>query len=347
MEFNWKLTTALICCYGFFKELKPSEPFLTPYLNSTYKHLTLEELSSEVYPIWTYSYLVVLFVVFLVADALRYKPLIITEGLAYLATRVLLIWAHGVLSMQFMQIAYGVATGTEIAYYSYIYALVPTEHYQKVTAWLRGAVLLGRFMAGFIGQLLISLKWTNYLVLNYISFVCVTVAFLLSICLPMPANTSDSNNVFLVDNTRGDEDTRTNCLGKWRLSLLSLFKAFKKSYSNKTLLQWSIWWALATCGHLQIGNYIQNLWEETQGPGKSTLNGGVEAAGTLCGAIVALLLSFIKVEWGIMGQMLLGCISVLDAALLFIMARTGSIWMSYITYVCYRMSYTFLITIAR
>ena len=346
MEFNWKMTTGLLCSYGFFKELKPSEPFLTPYLNSTYKQLTLEALSSEVYPIWTYSYLVVLFIVFLITDALRYKPLIITEGLAYLATRILLIWANGVLAMQFMQIAYGVATGTEIAYYSYIYALVPREHYQKVTGYLRGAVLLGRFMAGFLGQLLISLKLTNYLVMNYISFACVILAFVLSIFLPMPA--SNSGNVFLISDAGTDEDEKRTHLKRWQISILSLFKAFKESYSNRTLLQWSLWWALATCGYLQIGNYVQNLWEEIQGPDKSgSLNGGVEAAGTLGGAIVALVLSFLNVRWGIIGEMLLGCLSLTDAILLVIMAKAENVWIAYVTYVCYRMSYTFLITIAR
>ncbi len=150
MEFSWKITTSLICSYGFFKEMKPSEAFMTPYLNSTYKHLTLEEINSQIYPVWTYAYLVTLFFVFLVTDKLRYKPLIILEGLAYLTTRVLLIWGSGVLAMQFMEIAYGVATGTEVAYYSYIYALVPTEHYLKVTGFLRSAVLLGSFSANVI-----------------------------------------------------------------------------------------------------------------------------------------------------------------------------------------------------
>lgn len=326
--------------------MKPSEPFLTTYLNSTYKNLSSEVLSSEVYPIWTYSYLVVLFIVFLVTDALRYKPLIITEGLAYLTTRILLIWANGVLAMQFMQVAYGVATGTEIAYYSYIYALVPTVYYQKVTAWLRGAVLLGRFMSGLIGQLLISLKVTNYLFLNYISFASVIVACIVSLFLPMPK--SNSGNVFLVNDATSEEGNKESYMTKWKLSILKLFKAFKQSYSNKTLLQWSIWWALATCGYLEIGNYIQNLWKEVQGADESKyLNGGVEAAGTLTGAIVAFVLSFVKFRWGVIGELLLGFISLLDAVLLVIMARTSNVWIAYVTYVCYRMSYTFLITIAR
>ncbi len=29
---HWIYATVMLCCYGFFKEFKPSEPFLTPYL---------------------------------------------------------------------------------------------------------------------------------------------------------------------------------------------------------------------------------------------------------------------------------------------------------------------------
>ena len=29
---GWLYATVVLCCYGFFKEFKASEPFLTPYL---------------------------------------------------------------------------------------------------------------------------------------------------------------------------------------------------------------------------------------------------------------------------------------------------------------------------
>ena len=201
-----------------------------------------------------------MFVVFLVTDGLRYKPLIIIEGVAYLTTRILIIWGNGVLAMQFMQVAYGVATGTEIAYYSYIYALVPTEHYQKVTSYLRAVVLIGRFMAGAIGQLLVSFKVTSYLVLNYVSMCSVSIALVLSLLLPMPK--VSTGNVFVVKHqteTHESGPEKSSWLRSWKDSLRTLFQAFKESYSNHTLLVWSVWWALATCGYLQIGNYVQNL----------------------------------------------------------------------------------------
>ena len=54
----------------------------------------------------------------------RYKPVIVFEGLAYIATWCMLLWANGVVWMQFMEFAYGIATSTEVAYFTYIYAKV-------------------------------------------------------------------------------------------------------------------------------------------------------------------------------------------------------------------------------
>ena len=48
----------------------------------------------------------------------------ISIGLAYIGTWALLLWAKSLLAMQFMQFVYGVATSTEVAYYTYIYAKV-------------------------------------------------------------------------------------------------------------------------------------------------------------------------------------------------------------------------------
>lgn len=39
----WFLPTALLCAYGFFASLRPSEPFLTPYLLGPDKNLTERE----------------------------------------------------------------------------------------------------------------------------------------------------------------------------------------------------------------------------------------------------------------------------------------------------------------
>ena len=61
-----------------------------------------------------------------------------------------------------MQVAYGLATSTEVAYYTYIYAKVSREHYQKVTSFTRVSLLMGRFLAGVAAQILASTQILDY-----------------------------------------------------------------------------------------------------------------------------------------------------------------------------------------
>ena len=339
----WWYQTILLCLYGFFKEMKPSESFLTPYLRETPKNFTDEQLVNEIYPVSTYANLVALFLVFFITDFLRYKPVIIAEAVAYLATRVFLIWGTSVLSMQLMQVAYGVAMGAEVAYYSYIYAAVTVEHYQKVTSFTRAAILVGRMMAGILGQLLISLDLTGYLTLNYVSFASVIVALLFSLVLP---GVPSSAHAF---NTRHEGHSWYRQLGlQWKAYLIDFIQGFKNCYSRQLLLRWSVWWAVATCGELQVENYVQNLWDEIWPSHEHKIyNGGVTAMTHLFSSTIAVLLAFTKINWTIWGELCLAVFSIIDCFLLFIMADTNNIWVAYCSYVLFRVIYTFLITIAR
>jgi thiamine transporter 2/3 len=339
----WLYQTILLCFYGFFKEMKPSESFLTPYLREAPKNFTDEQLVNEIYPVSTYANLVALFLVFFITDFLRYKPVIIAEAVAYLVTRVLLIWGTSVLSMQLMQVAYGFAIGAEVAYYSYIYAAVTVEHYQKVTSFTRAAILVGRMIAGILGQLLISLDVTGYLTLNYISFASVIAAFLFSLVLP---SVPSSAHAF---NTSYEGYSWYRQLGlQWKAYLIDFIQGFKNCYSRRVLLRWSIWWALATCGELQVENYVQNLWDEIWPSSEHKIyNGGVTAISHLFASTIAVLLAFTKINWTIWGELCLAVFSIIDCFLLFIMAGTNSIWVAYCSYVLFRIIYTFLITIAR
>ena len=66
--------------------------------------MTTSEVYHDVYPIWTYSYLAVLILVFLFTDLAKYKPVIVLEGFAYILTWVLLTWGTGLPAMQMMQV---------------------------------------------------------------------------------------------------------------------------------------------------------------------------------------------------------------------------------------------------
>ena len=395
----WVYTTMVLCLYGFFKEMKPSEPFLTPFLKGFHNNLTESQLE-QIYPVWTYSYLGILAIALLVTDLARYKPIIITEALAYLATRIILLAGHSVAIMQLMQFAYGVATATEIAYYAYIYAAVSSHHYQKVTSYTRMAILCGRSCAGFLGQILVSLHAADLYTLNIISTVSVCIALVLALLLPnvdssyLQSNNDDVQPNAIISNanqmsqtpetTMYTENQQVNFspdptlesqlqdnsknntimhpevknnqampLG-WKQQILHFFYLFalqiKSIYSNRIILRWSLWWALATCGELQVGNYVENLWDviyPSRQHNEEVYNGLVLAIGTLLGAAAALGLAYVKFDWCIFGELMAGIVSILDGFLLLVMSLTNQIWLCYACYIIFRASYALLITIAR
>lgn len=57
----------------------------------------------------------------------------------------------------FLQINYSVVTSTEVAYFSYIYSVIPFEKYQRATGYLRSAMLTGYTFGASLSQMLVSL----------------------------------------------------------------------------------------------------------------------------------------------------------------------------------------------
>lgn len=68
---QWLKISLVLCSFGFFRALKPSEPFVTEFITGEWRNVTAEQVNREVYPISTYSYLAQLIVVFLVTDIVR------------------------------------------------------------------------------------------------------------------------------------------------------------------------------------------------------------------------------------------------------------------------------------
>ncbi|XP_053315905.1 thiamine transporter 2 [Spea bombifrons] len=362
---GWVYPTVLLCIYGFFTFLRPSEPFLAPYLTGPEHNLTVEQVTNSIFPVWTYSYLAILLPVFLLTDYLRYKPVIILQGLSFIVTWVLLLFARGVPGMQGMEFAYGLVTATEVAYYSYIYSVVDTEHYQKVTSYCRSITLVGFTVAAVLGQILVSLAGVSYFYLNVITLVSVSVAFISSFFLPMPSKSmffhrkavgevapkssqpqlSSEQEIGIEPITEMGPDKAEN-KGFFQVLWL-LCKDLKVCYSSKQLIYWSLWWALSTAGYNQVVNYVQVLWEHVAPAHNAAVyNGGVEAVSTFLGALAALLVGFVKVNWELTGELALAIFSAVDAGALFLMDYTNNIWVCYTGYLIFKSSYMLLITIA-
>ena len=79
---------------------------------------------------------------------------------------------------------------------------------------------------------------------------------------------------------------------------------------------------------------------------QQSLNGGIEAISTLLSAITVFGVGFITIDWKRWGNVALICVNGLSATVLYFMANTSEIWVAYIGYLAFRISYQVLMTIA-
>ncbi len=127
-----------------------------------------------------------LFPIFLATDYLCYKPVLVLQATSLVVTYVILLKAQGMLAMQLLEFFFGLATASDVAYYSYIYSVVEPAHYQKVTGYCRSITLFGSAAGSLIGQLLLSVAKVQLLHLVIITLTSAAVAFIAPWFLPMP-----------------------------------------------------------------------------------------------------------------------------------------------------------------
>ncbi|XP_006861994.1 PREDICTED: thiamine transporter 2 [Chrysochloris asiatica] len=373
-SYSWIYPTVILCLFGFFSMMRPSEPFLIPYLSGPDKNLTNQEITNEILPVWTYSYLVLLLPVFVLTDFVRYKPVIILQGISYMVTWLLLLFGQGVMAMQAVEFFYGMVTATEVAYYAYIYSVVSPEHYQKVSSYCRSITLVAYTVGSVLAQLLVSLANVSYFYLNVISMVCVSMAFLFSLILPMPKKSmffhakaskdmqkSPRTNAELNELHKTEPSEMLTISRNLDVSQLSSsklenvavrvfvqwFRDLRECYSSKRLFYWSLWWALSTAGFNQVLNFVQLLWDyKAPSQNSSIFNGAVEAIATFKAALAAFAIGYVKVNWNLLGELALGVFSFANAGALFLMHYTSNIWVCYTGYLIFKSGYMLLITIA-
>ncbi|RXN18730.1 thiamine transporter 2-like protein [Labeo rohita] len=377
---DWKYPTSLLCIYGFCSTVKPLEPFLIPFLTGPDKNLTMEQVTSQIFPVWTYSYLTVLVPVFLLTDWLRYKPIVVFQCVALFITTAMLLWCNGVPEMQAVQFTYGVVTSCDVAYFTYLYSIVDLKHYLKATSYCRTAQLLGYLTGSVLGQILVSLELMSYNHILVFTLVLTGIALSTSVLLPMPktsmffhkkrsasdgeghagteedvqsngqkdgAELDGSKPQQQMQEDSSDCDNSSSKTGGCGYVLLRLWRDFLQCFSSRTLLIWSAWWALATCGYNQTVNYVQSLWEHVEPSSNFTVyNGGVEALSNLFGAAAAYGIGFSSADWSRWGEVTLGTLSALEGGALFAMVFSANIWVCYCGYIIFKSLYMLLITIA-
>jgi thiamine transporter 2/3 len=248
----------------------------------------------------------------------------------------------------------------------------------RATSFVRAAVQGGECLAYVIGQSIISFKWGTYKTLNYISIGCVSSIFFFTLLLPNVSwrnvVTSDcstslkSNDAVVFRDRPSDKSSPQTYMQFATYRLKMIWRDFKAIYSNAFVIKWSLWWALATCGLFQVGNYIQTLWGTVQSDSDNSdvYNGITEAVNTALGAnmlllvraaryvlyqflgtVTILLMQLVHVNWTKWGELTLAVLSLVDCALLILLSQAQNVWVMYTAYVTYCVLYQMMITIAQ
>ncbi|XP_075905469.1 reduced folate transporter [Nelusetta ayraudi] len=360
-----KLAVLFLCFYGFMSSIKPGEPFITPYLLSPEKNFTREEVTNEITPVLTYSYMAVLVPAFLLTDFLRYKPVLVIQGVSQVVIWVLLLLGTTLLQMQFMEFFYGITMACRVAYSSYIFSLVDPALYQRVAGYSRSSVLLGVFTSSVVGQLCLSLGDISFYTLNAISLGFVSFGLLLALCLPWPKRSLFFNRLRSQAKeaaTKSELDRMNPKAGvvaaaapplcstfTWKNSALVQMLLEVRNVAKKPNLRlWCLWWVFNSTGYYLVLFYVHILWNKVYPAtdNKNVYNGGVEALSTLLSTVTSFAAGFVKIRWNVWSELVICAITALQAGLLLLMGTTENIWVCYGAYILFRCFYQFLVPIA-
>ncbi|XP_025408125.1 folate transporter 1-like [Sipha flava] len=356
---HWKTVSLLVCVFAMVREIRPIEPFFTTYLESL--NFTLDQVNEQIYAVGTYSCLVLAVVIFLITDYLRYKTLIVADGIAGIFTYVLLLGTPSLTRIQVEQMFFGFFYSSEVAFTTYLYAKVDDiRYYQKITSLVKASMLFGRFLSGLIAQTIVSTHLLNYIHLVYISIISTSFVTVWALFLPKvqhslyfhrnkkPSENGKSdyqiNETNINDNTPNDV-SKTSKVDKLREVKQIIINDFHSAYSNTYVLKKCFWWIVAVTGHLIVGTYIQVLWEDVNSNKDDLMNGAVESMHTLCGATGAYAVGHINYDWKKFGDIIFTIGSFVLAILLFVIYYCDTLWVLYVLYIAYGTLYQILLTI--
>lgn len=274
-------------------------------------------MTNEITPVLTYSYMAVLVPAFLLTDFLRYKPVLVIQGVSQVVIWLLLLLGTTLLEMQFMEFFYGVTMACRVAYSSYIFSLVDPGMYQRVAGYSRSSVLLGVFTSSVVGQLCMSVGGISYYSLNAVSLGFVSFGLLLALCLPWPKRSLFFNQLRTQAKKEVAEAATKSELDKmnpkgaaepvaaaaagsplcsassWKNSALVQMLLEVRDVARKPNLRlWCLWWIFNSTGYYLVLFYVHILWNKVYPAtdNKTVYNGGVEALSTLLSETFSMLM---------------------------------------------------------
>lgn len=350
---HWKFITVMVTVFTFTVEIRPMDSFLTAYLTGPSVNVSLNEVSNVFTPIRIYSGVIGSFLVFLLSDYLRYKPVMILNGILGMVAYINLIDSPTKFQIMVTEVCFSLFACIEMAYYGYLYSKIEDkEHYQIATGFAKSGMLSGTCVAGLLGQLVVYLNNRNYSVLPYYSLAFVTFASLWACFLPSVGNIKTAVQV---DDISGDGFSnaaiRDPSIPKYSATgktdtpnvvpstvLFNRLCDFRHSYANRTVLMWSIWYVIAMAGFTQTILYSNILYTyiiDVSGDKHVLLNGLVDFLATMCAAVSTYQIGKVNVNWNYHGYTFLAFSALVLALLLSLGYFSKNVLVAYFMFICF------------
>ncbi|XP_040842689.1 reduced folate transporter-like [Ochotona curzoniae] len=359
---SWRCLVLYLCLYGFMAQMRPGESFITPYLLGPDKNFTRAQVTNEILPVLSYSYMAVLVPVFLLTDLLRYTPVLVLQVLSFISVWLLLLLGRSVLHMQLMELFYGVTMAARVAYSSYIFSLVSPARYQRMAGYSRTAVLLGVFTSSVLGQLLVTVGRVTFSMLNSISLAFLVFSLVLALFLKRPrrslffhrpapacaATPAELAQMCPGPGPRAGGKLERALVAFQDCVLVRMLRELGTGLRQPQLRLWSLWWIFNSAGYYLIVYYAHIWWNEVDRLTGVThsYNGAADATSTLLGAATSFAAGFLKIRWALWAKLVIAGVTGFQAGLICLMMNTYNIWLCYGTFVLFRGAYQFLVPIA-
>lgn len=124
----------------------------------------------------------------------------------------------------------------EVGYYTYLYAKVNKNYYQRVSGYTKFSTLIGRFSGSVLGQVLVSYQLVDLRELNYLTLAAQGISLIIAIFIPSVG----ISLYFYAENTDQDSSKAKPKFSPKRAVTL-LWQHFLDAYSNLQVIQWSVW----------------------------------------------------------------------------------------------------------
>ncbi len=179
-----------LCLFAFFYIANPAQPFLVEFL-MVHKSMTLDTILTSIFPVWTYSMLVVQLLIGVLSELriVGHKWMIASGVFLHMIELYVTLFCSGPHRLLWLQLGEVIVAWTVSCYQSYFalrYHMTDKTDYHLITGLTRASMLLGNVAGALIGQTIYLLQWEMYL-LYYASILCAVPCLLIAVIVfPSP-----------------------------------------------------------------------------------------------------------------------------------------------------------------